>query len=435
MSKSFEDNKSNDTVVPKKCNSKDNSKNIDFFSKIFSAFGSLPKGVFAISLFGLFLGASTTMVYSQLGLFMKNELHASELKIAFIDGIVEFISYATRVFSGMISDYFMNRKFILVIGCAITFFMKPLFAIAHSPLMVMIAQSIERVGNGLQAAPRDALIADLSDTTTSGRSFGFSKSFKTMGSLLGTCIAMLIMWLTFNNYRIVFMCAAIAVLISILCLYKIKTPQEISGKKTENKKIKNPFKKEYLKSMDSSFWKMIALAVVFEMSHFSEALFPILANKFVTTTVAGSVSMFISIGQVLCSFPMGFYADKLGKGKFIRICMIMMVAANLFFMTADSITNLYIGAFLWGGQMTAIQGLFLSIISERVDRHLRGTAIGIYYCAIGASYLMASTIAGEIWTSYGHFYAFTYSLVFCLISLSLFRILLPRKYENKKVKQ
>lgn len=434
MVKSFGGEKSNDGEVTTKYSSEHNPNNINFLSEFFSAFNSLPKGVFAVSLFGLFLGASTTMVYSQLGLFMKNELHASELKIAFIDGVVEFIAYATRIFSGMISDYFMNRKFILVIGCIITFFMKPLFAIAQSPLMVMVAQSIERIGNGLQATPRDALIADLSNTKTRGRSFGFSKSFKTIGSLLGTCIAMMIMWLTCNNYRIVFMCSTIAVLISILCLFKIKTPQEIKQEKSKKKKIENPFKREYLKSMNSSFWKMMALAVIFEMGHFSEALFPILANQFVATTVAGSVSMFISIGQIICSFPMGFYADKLGKGKFIKICILMMITANILFMTANSVFNIYIGAFFWGGQMTAVQGLFLSIISERVDSHLRGTAIGIYYCAIGVSYLIASTIAGEIWTSYGHFYAFLYSIIFCFISLTLFRILLPTKYEYEKVK-
>jgi MFS family permease len=371
------------------------------------------------------------MVYSQLGLFMKNELHASELKIAFIDGVVEFLSYFIRVFSGVITDYFMDRKIILFVGCAFTFFMKPIFAIAESPLMVMIAQSIERIGNGLQATPRDALIADLSGSKNRGISFGFSKSFKTIGSLSGTCIAMLIMWLTCDNYRIVFLCSSVAVAISILCLSKIKTKQELQLRaKNFHSKIGNPFKKEYLKSLDISFWKMIVLAVIFELGHFSESLFPIYASEFLSTTTAGSVSLFISIGQVLCSLPMGLYADRYGKCKFIKICMLMMIAANIFFMSATSITYVYIAAFLWGGQMTSVQALFLSIISEKVDKHLIGTAIGIYYCAIGASYLLASTIAGEIWSTFGNFYSFMYSIIFCITSLALFKVLLPEKYSG-----
>lgn len=406
-------------------------QNFSFLSIFkWSVFKTLPKGVFAISLFGLFLGASTTMIYSQLGLFLKNELHATELKIAFIDGIVEFIAYVTRVFSGMISDYFMNRKFILYVGCLITLFMKPLFAIAQSPLVVMIAQSIERVGNGLQATPRDALIADLSESNNRGQSFGFSKSFKTVGSLLGTCVAIAIMWASSNNYRLVFACATIAVAISILCLSKIKTRQEMQGKYNIEKKIKNPFKRQYLKSFDNRFWKLIILAVTFELSHFSEALFPIYANNFVATSVASSASMFISIGQILCSFPIGLYADKFGKEKFMKACMFMMIFANISFICAkyvNSVYWVYLGTFLWGGQMTANQGLFLSVLIERIDIHLRGTAIGVYYCAVGASYLAASVIAGKIWTSYGSTYSFLYSIAFCIISLCLFEFLLPTK--------
>ena len=407
-------------------------QNFSFLSIFrWSVFNNLTKGVFAISLFGLFLGASTTMIYSQLGLFLKNELHATEPKIAFIDGMVEFIAYVTRVFSGMISDYFMNRKFILYVGCVITLFMKPLFAIAQSPLVVMIAQSIERIGNGLQATPRDALIADLSDPSNRGQSFGFSKSFKTVGGLLGTCVAIAIMWASSNNYRLVFACATIAVAISILCLSKIKTKQEIHGKDNVEKKIKNPFKKQYLKSFDNRFWKLIALAIVFELSHFTEALFPLYASNFVATNVASSVSMFISIGQILCSFPIGLYADKFGKEKFMKVCIVMMIFANISFVFANSIFWVYLGAFLWGGQMTANQGLFLSVLMERVDVHLRGTAIGIYYCAVGASYLTASVIAGKIWTSYGSTYSFLYSITFCLISLCLFRFLLPAKKDSR----
>lgn len=392
----------------------------------FSIFATLPKGVFAISLFGLFLGASTTMVYSQLGLFLKNELHATALKIALIDGVVEFIAYVTRVFSGVISDYLMNRKFILYIGCTITLFMKPLFAIAQTPITVLIAQSIERVGNGLQASPRDALIADLSTPDTRGQSFGFSKSFKTIGALCGTMTAMIIMWLSSNNYRLVFACATIAVAISILCLSKIEDHKNSRRDGDTVRKINNPFKKQYLKSFDIKFWKLIALAMIFELGHFSEALFPIYASNFVNISVASSVSMFISIGQILCSFPIGLYADKFGKERFMKICIVMMIFSNIFFMSASSIYPVYLGAFLWGGQMTANQGLFLSLLTERVDAHLRGTAIGIYYCAIGVAYLIASTIAGKLW-DINRLYVFTYSIVFCVLSLLFFKFLVSSK--------
>lgn len=76
--------------------------------------------------------------------------------------------------------------------------------------------------------------------------------------------------------------------------------------------------------------------------------------------------------------------------------------------------------------MTANQGLFLAVLVERIDEHLRGTAIGVYYCAVGASYLVASVVAGHIWTAYGSTFAFLYSIFFCIFGLSLVKVLIPK---------
>ncbi|MDR1334875.1 MAG: MFS transporter, partial [Holosporaceae bacterium] len=319
-------------MVTKKTSSNFSSIIRRCFSPIQTLLDTLPNGIFAVSLFGLFLGASTTMVYNLLGLFMKNELHASESTISSIDGIVECLAYVIRIFSGMISDYYMDRKNILVIGCVIIFFMKPFFAFANSSIDILIAQSVERIGNGLQASPRDALITDLSDKHTRGRSFGFSKSFKTVGSLLGTCMAIVIMYFSNNNFRLVFMCGTIMVAISMLCLCKIKTPKDIERETSgtqkvslkyvdTTKKIENPFKMKYLKSLDSFFWKMVVFACIFELGHFTESLLPIYANQFLSITKAGGISMFVSLGQVMCSLPIGLYADKFGKRRFILVCI------------------------------------------------------------------------------------------------------------------
>ena len=440
MNLSFDKKQANGTgLLTSENNPKNRKISWQIFNKNLKNFFSLPKGIFSVSLFGLFLGASTTMIYSQLGLFLKNELHATEAKITFIDGFVELIAYAVRVFSGIISDYYMNRKFILIIGCVITLCMKPLFGLARSAMMVIFAQSIERIGNGLQAVPRDALIADLSDTNTRAQSFGFCKSFKTFGAFLGTSTAILIMYLSSCNYRLVFFCATIPVVIAILCLSQIKENQGrdfSNSSKDSDKKLENPFKRKYLKSLDMSFWKILALASIFELGHFSESVLPVYACEFIPVSVAGSISLFISLGQVLLCYPIGKLADKYNKRIFIKVCMSFMIISNFLFYTAHmcpykilAIINIFVASFLWGGQMSSIQGLFLSLISERVDPHLRGTAIGVYYLMVGFAFFIASLIGGHLWTYFGFQYAFFYSIAFSVFSLFIFNSLLPKKVE------
>jgi MFS family permease len=397
----------------------------------FFALKNLPRGVFAISLFGLFLGLSTTMVYSQLGLFLKNELGASAADVTLLDGVVEFVSFLVRIFSGPISDFFRERKIILYVGCFVTLFARSFIAIVSSWWTVLVVQSCERLGNGIQATPRDALIADISPGNFRGRAYGFSRSLKTIGSFFGTLIAVNIMLHTSNNYRIVFWCSVIPVCIAIACLSKVKTPAELNLTSAKKEKSENPFKKKYLKSLDIHFWKLILLALIFELGHFSEHMFPIYANNFLSTSWAGFVSSFVSAGQVLMSFPIGFLADKYGRGKLIGICIIIMIIANLSFISAVyigcyNIVCVYIGAFLWGGQMTAIQGLFLSLISGHVDPHLRATAIGIYSFVLGSAYFIASVAAGRIWDTMGSNYSFLYSMMFSFLALSLLKVLLPK---------
>lgn len=399
------------------------------FRGIGRMFSTLPSGIFAVSLFGLFLGMSTTMVYSQLTLFLANELHVAISKVAFIDGLVEFCSFLTRIVAGFISDLTRDRKLLLFVGCGITLLARPLIVFAQSSFMVLGIQAFERIGNGLQATPRDALIADLSSRAQRGRSFGFSRSMKTFGALLGTPIAIGIMYLTSDNFRTVFLCATVPVILSIICLVSVKTSnmEERSIQKREN-----PFKRKYLKSLDRSYWKLLALSLIFELSHFTEHLFPLYINKFLPTTVCGVVNMCVSVGQVLLAFPIGYFADKYGKGKFIRVCMLFMIGANLLFIAASHLPCpvffIASGAFLWGGQLASIQGLFLSLISEQVHFSLRATAMGVYYCAVGGAYFIASCICGRIWERFGVQSAFLYSISFATIALLLSGKLLPSRY-------
>jgi MFS family permease len=432
------DNEKENTIVSVALNIKNQEKNPDSShckNGFFFAFKNLPNGVFAVSLFGMFLGISTTMVYSQFSLFLKNELGANTSDITLMDGIVECIAFIARAFSGPISDFLKERKMILYVGCFITLFARSLIAVASSWWSILFVQSLERIGNGVQATPRDALIADLSPVKFRARSFGFSRSMKTIGSLSGTLIAVQIMCLTNNSYRLIFICAVIPAIIAILCLSKVKTPRELAGISNKKLRHENPFKRKYLKSLDIYFWKTILLALIFEMGHFSEHMFPLYANIFLPTSLSGTVSSFVSVGQVLLSFVIGVLADIHGKRRLMVVCIILMIVANISFISAIFMENyqilsVYTGAFLWGGQMTAIQGLFLSLISERVDVHLRATAMGVYFFVLGIAYFLASFIGGKIWDKYGSIYIFMYSMFFSFLALCFIRILIIKKYKS-----
>ncbi|MDR3179967.1 MAG: MFS transporter [Holosporaceae bacterium] len=182
----------------------------------------IPKPIQLVALYGLLLSVSTQMLYSHLVLFLKFDLGATESQIGWIDGIGEFISYMIRIFSGAISDYICNRKLLLLLGCVTSCLVKPVFSCATSLMSILPIALLERLGSGIQASPRDALLADLSDKNKLGESFGFAKSMKTIGTIGGASLAVLIMYFSGGNYSMLFMAASIPALMAILPLLKIK---------------------------------------------------------------------------------------------------------------------------------------------------------------------------------------------------------------------
>jgi hypothetical protein len=60
----------------------------------------------------------------------------------------------------------------------------------------------------LQAAPRDALIGDLSPSSSRSACFGFAQSMRKWGSFMGAGLAFALMKASDNNYRAIFLLAS-----------------------------------------------------------------------------------------------------------------------------------------------------------------------------------------------------------------------------------
>ena len=388
----------------------------------------LSKNIKLISLCGLFLSMSTQMLYSHLALFLKFGCNVSDSRIASIDGFVEFLSYLIRVFSGAVSDYLYNRKLLLAIGCSIAIVIKPIFAATHSVFMIVVSEIIERLGSGVQASPRDALIADLSPKSKLGASFGFCKSLKTFGGILGAVIALGIIWFSDNNYRLLFIFSAIPAIFALLCVKKIqsssaKLPREI-------KKFDNPFQKKYLKSMDLDFWKIIVLAFICEAGHFGESLLTLRSTQFFSQTFAGMTSIFAAVGQIAFAYFIGVASDRIDRVILLKINLALLLGSyTLMFLDASGFLYL-IGVSVLCGQYSAMQLLFLSMINIHVSVNLRGTAIGIFYCVIGAAYMLATNTCGFLCNKIGYAAAFLYSLLISCVATVMVYWLAPSRKET-----
>lgn len=360
---------------------------------------------------------STQMLYSHLALFLKFGCNASDLQIASIDGFVEFLSYFTRVFAGAISDYLYDRKALLIVGCSIAVVIKPIFAFTHSIFTIVFSEIIERLGSGVQASPRDAFIADLSPESKLGASFGFCKSLKTIGGILGGIIALGIIWCFTNNYRLLFVLSTIPATLALLCVIKIKS--STAKLSHEIKKFDNPFQKKYLKSLDTNFWKIIALAFICEAGHFGESLLTLRSTDFFSQTFAGMTSIFAAAGQIAFAYFVGVASDKIDRIILLKINLALLIGSYTLMIPCISGFVYLIGVSILCGQYAAMQLLFLSMINIHVSINLRGTAIGIFYCTIGVAYMLSTNVCGFLCDNFGYETAFLYTLFISCLGMGI----------------
>ncbi|MEQ1530729.1 MAG: MFS transporter, partial [Methylococcales bacterium] len=132
----------------------------------------MPHSIWILGFVSLLMDISSEIIHSLLPLFMVTTLGSTVLTVGIIEGIAEATALITKVFSGLLSDYFGNRKYLAVLGYALSVCTKPLFAGAATIDMVLTARFLDRIGKGIRGAPRDALIADITPAQIRGAAFG-----------------------------------------------------------------------------------------------------------------------------------------------------------------------------------------------------------------------------------------------------------------------
>ena len=158
-------------------------------SSRFSILRRVPGPVWVLGFVSMLMDISSEIVHSLLPMFLVSNLGTNIAAVGLIEGIAEATSQIVKIFSGSLSDYLGNRKWLAVAGYALGAASKPFFAIAASAHLVLLARFVDRIGKGVRGAPRDALVADITPPDCRGAAFGLRQSLDTVGAFTGPLIA------------------------------------------------------------------------------------------------------------------------------------------------------------------------------------------------------------------------------------------------------
>ena len=389
-----------------------------------TALTTVPPGVVALGFVSLLMDLSSETIHSLLPVFMVTTLGAGVAVLGLVEGVAEATASIAKVFSGWLSDKIGQRKMLTIVGYGLAAVSKFLFPIARSVEMVMLARFADRIGKGIRGAPRDALIADMTEPGQRGAAFGLRQSMDTVGACLGPALAIGLMMTTHGNVRLIFAVAAIPAFIAVLVLaLAVKEPERT----TPPKPPRVPIVFGELKALGAPYWRITALSTAFALARFSEA-FLVLRGQTdgLSPTFAPAVMIVMTLVYALVAAPAGALADRMSARRLLSAGLMTLIAADLILGLGHGIGALFVGAGLWGLHMALTQGLFSALTADTAPAALRGSAFGLSNLLGGVATLIASLAAGALWTAFGPPSAFLTAGGVCALVLAGLWLFAPK---------
>lgn len=363
------------------------------------AFRALPAGIWALGFVSMFMDISSELIHSLLPVFMASVLGASMTTIGFVEGVAEATAAITKIFSGTLSDYLGRRKWLAVLGYGLAAVTKPIFPLAPTIGWVFAARFIDRIGKGIRGAPRDALVADIAPPELRGAAYGLRQSLDSVGAFLGPLIALAFMVWFVNDIRAVLWVAVVPAFIAVaLMVFGVHDPEHVGV----NAGMRSALTLNDAARLPLRYWLIVGLGAVFTLARFSEAFLVLRAQDVgLTLGYVPLVLIVMNVAYTATAYPAGVAADHLSRRTLLIAGLAMLIAADVLLAAASSPLPAFIGAALWGLHMGLTQGLFAKLVADTAPAELRGTAFGIFNLVGGGALLLASVVAGALWSVSG----------------------------------
>lgn len=390
---------------------------------------SLPLSIWVLSFSSFLLNFSSVILFGCASLIL-GEFCLKSGEIEKLEGTVEGLALIIRAIVGWISDVVGRRKTFLLWGYGISSLSRFLFTSAPylscgGKWIAGGSRVVEKIGNGLQASPREAFIGDVAPPDKIGQAYGLNKALSMGGSFMGSAI-MLIFWLckkTSTNHILLLL--KISTFLSILSFLSIKffvkepenqayDPVQKSTSKTLAQKLSvmgkfkkmliDEFKKiiGHIKEFKFEFWRTIFIIFIFKLGYFSGmVIMNLLAQSqhlsffghSLYKDAFGANSVFLAVQNFTCcllAYPFGRLSDRLDRSWVVSLGFLFMITSLLIFANTSSY-SLYIAIAIYGLQMS-VQGALLALLNNTMPAHLHGTGFGLFFLVSGISVILINRI-------------------------------------------
>jgi MFS family permease len=295
----------------------------------------------------------------------------------------------------------MGRRLLFVQwGYFLSAISKPMMAVMTQAWWVFAARTTDRLGKGIRTGARDAMLSDEATPATKARIFGFHRGMDTMGAVTGPALALAYLYFYPEDYRTLFLLAFIPGLLGIAFTFLIKEKRK--EPRVSNKPTSFFAFIRYFKESPEGYRRLVIGLLFFALINSSDVFLLLKIKDSGASDVATIGSyIFYNLIYALLSYPLGILADKIGLKKVFTGGLVVFSLVYLLMASCESPYIFLIAFMLYGIYAAATEGVAKAWISNIVEKKDTATAIGTYTGFQSICTLIASSMTGLVWYSFG----------------------------------
>ncbi|MBI3193176.1 MAG: MFS transporter [Ignavibacteriae bacterium] len=359
------------------------------------------------------------IIYPIWPLFVTSVLGANMAMLGLIDGLGDAVVSLSQAFAGYYSDKLQKRKIFVWLGYLFGATSRIGYAFTASWQMLLPFRVLDRAGK-IRSAPRDAIVADVSDETNRGRNFGFLRSMDNLGAVLGIVFCLLFIDIGYTN---LFLLAAVPSVVGSLLIIKVikETPAQRA----------TVFKGLSFKHLDTNFRLFLFLSALFSLGSFSYSF--LLLYAFDAGFEQGGLPVLYLIFTVVAaifSLPFGKLSDRIGRKNVLMMSFCFWAVCCLGLLFLKNYWGI-IGCFiLYGLHKAAIEPVQKTLVSELAPPELRASTLGGFQMVLGVCAFPSSLLAGLLWQHVDSSAPLVVAFSLTIISLCLLFFISERKTKH-----
>ncbi len=371
----------------------------------------LTPGVRGIGLASLLSDLGHEVPTALLPSFLTSTLGAPAAALGLIEGAADGVAGAAKFAGGALADDPQRRRTVAVGGYTATAVLTSLIGLAITVWQVAVLRIGAWLARGIRGPARNALLADVTSPGSYGRAYGFERMMDNLGAVGGPLLALALV-ATIGIRSAILVSGVFGLAAAGSILYAIRHIERPLDRQRQPIRIRV---RPVLRGRLGRLWVSVA---AFEAGNLATTLLILRATELLTpeaglesaTKTALLLYALHNIVASVVSIPAGRAADRWGYPPVLGLGFLSgLVAYLLFGFAAPRSVVLALAFIAAGATIGLVETAENGAVADAAPDNLRGSAFGLLAAIQSFGNLVASGIAGLLWTLVSPLAAFLFA--------------------------